>query len=793
MYMRECKRYSYFLALLAALLLVALAASGCKNAEAAKAEHLKRGQAYLKEKKFQEAGIEFRNVIQADDRHAEAHWGLAQAYEGLQHYQEAFDELKRVVDLDPKNLDARVKLGNFYLIGKATAEAEQLANDVLQKNPNHIEGNILMGSVRFAQDKREEAFKYLNHAVELDPNRVESYLSLARFYITTKEMGKAEETFKRAISINETAALPHIEYGKFLVQMDRREAAEAELKKATEVEPQNHDARFVLASFYLVNNQTDKAEEAYKALADLDKDSPDGRAVLADFYSSVGRLDDSVKVYQEIIAKSPEYVRGRYRLGEIMLMRGDIQGASTQAEEVLKKNGHDMQALLLRARIRMQSSQPGDLKAAIEDLKDVLKQEPNSRPGLYFMSEANLRSGQVEQARAFVGDLERYYPDYLPAKLMQVQINLAAGDPKMALRLSNEFIERLSKAAPDKDTSPQMLTELRSKVLTARASAELQLKDTKAARTDFSAARDAAPNDPGSYINLAAVALSENKTDEGIAFYERALAIDSSNFDALNGLINIYARQNKLGQAHERVDQALGAQPDKPSLHYLKAQVYGYEKNAQGAESELRRTLELDGNYLAAYSALGALFVNLNQQDRAIEEYRKIIERRPDNASAYTLIGMLEDSRGNHDAAIESYHKAVELDQNNAIAANNLAWSYASYGKGNLDEAVRLAQGVVQKYPEMPGFADTLGWVYYQKGLYAAAVEQFQKAVAKDDSNARQANGTPSPGYHYRLGLALAKKGDRQGARRELEQSLRIGQDKNFAEADDARKALATL
>jgi Flp pilus assembly protein TadD len=226
----------------------------------------------------------------------------------------------------------------------------------------------------------------------------------------------------------------------------------------------------------------------------------------------------------------------------------------------------------------------------------------------------------------------------------------------------------------------------------------------------------------------------------------------------------------------------------------LKAQVYGYDKNAQGAESELRRTLELDGNYLAAYSSLGALFVNLNQQDRAINEYRKIIEHKPDDASAYTLIGMLEDSRGNRDAAVENYRKAVELDQNNAIAANNLAWSYASSGKAdNLDEAVRLAQGVVQKYPDTPGFADTLGWVYYQKGLYAAAVEQFQKAVAKDESIARQSNAEPSPGYHYRLGLALSKQGDRAGARRELEQSLRLGEGKNFAEADDARKALATL
>jgi len=198
----------------------------------------------------------------------------------------------------------------------------------------------------------------------------------------------------------------------------------------------------------------------------------------------------------------------------------------------------------------------------------------------------------------------------------------------------------------------------------------------------------------------------------------------------------------------------------------------------------LRRTLEIEPNYLPAYFSLGALFVNMNQQERAINEYRKILEKRPDNASTYTLIGMLEDSRQNYDAAAESYRKALELDQNSAIAANNLAWLYATRGMGNLDEAVRLAQQIVQKYPEQNGFADTLGWVYYKKNLYGAAVEQLKKVVSRDQNSAT---------YNFHLGMALAGNGDKAGARRALEQALRLGEGKNFADADEARRTLATL
>jgi tetratricopeptide (TPR) repeat protein len=126
----------------------------------------------------------------------------------------------------------------------------------------------------------------------------------------------------------------------------------------------------------------------------------------------------------------------------------------------------------------------------------------------------------------------------------------------------------------------------------------------------------------------------------------------------------------------------LATYPNNASLHYLKAQAFGFERNSAQAEAELRKTLELDGNYIAAYSALGALFINTNQQDRAIAEYQKIVERRPDNATAYTLIGMLDDSRQNYDAAAESYRKALGQDQNAVIAANNLAWLYAGKRQG---------------------------------------------------------------------------------------------------------------
>lgn len=796
----ECRGYIYKTAFLCLLLAATISLAGCTNPEQAKAEHLQRGEAYLKDSKFQEASLEFRNAIQIDDNLVAAHWGLARAFEGLERIPEMIDSLRKTVNLDKnkENLEARIKLGNYYIAGSRSradivAEAERLAKEVLEKDPNHIEGHILMGSVLFTQNHQDQAFEQLNRAIEIDPKRVESYLSMARFYIFTRERDKAEELYKRAIGVNANSAVAHTEYGKFLAQGNRPEEAEAALRKAVEVGPTDRNAHFVLASFYLVNRQFDKAEQAYKALAALQPDRPESQAVLADFYSSINRTDEAVKIYQDILSKSPDFMQGRYRLAEIQLMRGDTQAANTQIEEALKKDKKDRQALLLRARLRAQSGQPDGLQSAIEDLNEVLVQEPNSQRALYFMARINLTLGHLDKARVFAAELEKNYPDYLPGKLMQLQLTLSGGDQKAAVTLANDLLQRLEKAAPDRENSPQLLAEIRERTHLARGTAQLQLRNFAAARSDFDMAKQIAPKDPQVYNSLALVALAENKPEEAVSSFESALNVDATNYDALNGLITLYARNKEIDKANARVDQAMTAYPNVAWLHFLKAQVYGFQQNATGLEQELNKAIQLDPNYLPAYSALATLYIRSKQEDRAIAEYRKITALRPDNATPYTLIGILEDQRKNYDAAAENYRKALEIDPNAVIAANNLAWLYAVTGKGNLDEALRLAQGVVQKNPNVAGFIDTLGWVLYKKNLHTAAVEQLRKAVAINEAESRTKNVPPSATYHYHLAMALRDKGDKEESRRELETAIRLSEKAPFAEIEDAKKVLASL
>ncbi|MDT7540259.1 MAG: hypothetical protein QOE33_163 [Acidobacteriota bacterium] len=794
---RECPRSGArrgLLLFLLATLALAAATSACKDPEKAKAEHITRGEAYLKDKKYQEASLEFRNAIQIDDRSGPAHWGMARAYEGMGQFQQALEELQRTTQLDQNNFDARTRLGNFYIVfyqqtkdAKWKDEATRLVEEVLQRDPNNIEGHILKGTILFANGDRQGALAELNHAVELNPRRVESQLGLALYYRQIGDNAKADEIYQHALSIDDTSSVAHLEYARFLVQQNHADKAEAQFRRAVEVDPENRDAHRTLVSFYIQQKQLDRAEQAARALAALDSDKAEGTATMGDFYSQIGRNDDAIRLFQETVSKFPDYLVGHYRLGELLLQKGDVAGASAQADEVLKKNANDKQALLLRARLRLGS---GDAKNAVEDLKQVLKQEPRDQSGLYFMADANLRLNQIDQARVFAGDLEKFYPDYLPAKLLQLQINLAAGDWKTVQQQSSDLLDKLNKATPGAGASAELITEVKAKTLTARGMSSLQLKNYAAATADLSAARDLQPNAAASYTNLAAAAGSQGKADESMQFYERALQLDATNFDALNGLFNLYAARGEFDKAHARVDQALAQKSDSAPLHFLKGQIYGRQQDARGAEGEMRRALEIDANFTPALNALAAIYIKTNQPDQALASLREWEAKRPDDTTPYVLTGMVEDKRQNFAAANDAYRKALSIRPDDIFSANNLAWNYAEHGGGNLDEAMRLAQGVVQKLQDEPGFADTLGWVYYKKGLYAAAVDQLQKAVDK-----AKAKGVDVPAYRLHLGQALASAGRKAEARQQLQQALAASKDNPLTpeQAEDARRTLATL
>jgi len=77
---------------------------------------------------------------------------------------------------------------------------------------------------------------------------------------------------------------------------------------------------------------------------------------------------------------------------------------------------------------------------------------------------------------------------------------------------------------------------------------------------------------------------------------------------------------------------------------------------------------------------------------------------------------------------------------------------------------------------------DTIGWIYYHKGLYDSAIAEFTDSLVKLADNAT---------VNYHLGMAYYKKGDKAKAKAQLEKALSLSD--KFDGADEARSVLGEL
>jgi len=167
-----------------------------------------------------------------------------------------------------------------------------------------------------------------------------------------------------------------------------------------------------------------------------------------------------------------------------------------------------------------------------------------------------------------------------------------------------------------------------------------------------------------------------------------------------------------------------------------------------------------------------------NRVDVARNEFDALVQRDGANAGARAMAAILTHVQGHVDDAVRRYQQTLDIAPRVAVVANNLAWIYAEQ-KQNLDLALDLAKGVTEQIPDYAEGWDTLGWVYQQKQLPHLAVVPFEKAVARDASNAT---------FRYHLGMALAGAGDVERARESLQMALKL--QPGFPEAQREIKAL---
>jgi tetratricopeptide (TPR) repeat protein len=123
--------------------------------------------------------------------------------------------------------------------------------------------------------------------------------------------------------------------------------------------------------------------------------------------------------------------------------------------------------------------------------------------------------------------------------------------------------------------------------------------------------------------------------------------------------------------------------------HLLRGEVLARKGNTDEGIVEFQKAIEMDSQYAAAYTSLGAAYGQKGMIEQSISASKKAIEQDPQNATAYYNLGNAFGKRGNYEEAFAAFFKAVELDPGYAGPHYGLAVCY--YATGHYELAVEHA------------------------------------------------------------------------------------------------------
>lgn len=104
------------------LFVAVLVLAGCGGADARKAKHLEKGQAFLAAERYDKARVEFRNALQIAPNDSNARYVNGVVDEKLGNPREAAQFYQGAIDSDADNVQARTALGRLFLFAGHPSE-----------------------------------------------------------------------------------------------------------------------------------------------------------------------------------------------------------------------------------------------------------------------------------------------------------------------------------------------------------------------------------------------------------------------------------------------------------------------------------------------------------------------------------------------------------------------------------------------------------------------------------------------------------------------------------------------
>jgi tetratricopeptide (TPR) repeat protein len=127
-----------------------------------------------------------------------------------------------------------------------------------------------------------------------------------------------------------------------------------------------------------------------------------------------------------------------------------------------------------------------------------------------------------------------------------------------------------------------------------------------------------------------------------------------------------------------------------------------------------------------------AVIYNITKRDRLADfELRKLLDSGYKTAEVYAALAFNCWEQKKINECISFYEMALQKDKDTLTAKNGLGYVLASVGR-DLSTAFKLCKEALKARPESAAFLDSMGWVYFQMGMYKQARDCLKLAQAKE-------------------------------------------------------------
>ena len=548
------------------------------------------------------------------------------------------------------------------------------------------------------------AEQVLRRLLERAPNDVEALGSLADLCRDSGRLAEADVLYGRALA--QTPGQLHLHFLRAEVRLDLGDVAGAEADTAAieAMAPLSFAALYPRARLLLLDGNADGALAAFEAAGKLIPTHPGTLLYGGVAAYAAGRVNLAEDWLLRALKEMPDNAQARLILGAIRF----AEQRYAEAEQYLRPlraqlPGNPAPRRLLAAVLIAK----GDAEQAATLLADLVSSQPDDPRTQLDLSIALVLSGAKDRGAEVLTGLVAEHPDYRPAYEYLVAFFMREAQWPQAVEWAERFVAQYPEDAGALFFSGEAL-----------------LGDGKreAALVAF---RDAIARDaghPAANLRLAAIALDAGDPAAAAGHFQQILAGDDGNLDALLGLAELAAADQRSDDAAALLARAVAAHPGALGPRLLLARLELARGRAQPAVDALQESappeLRRDQEYL---TLLAEALLAANAPQLAAEVARELVSLSPDSLPAYAVYAQILTSLDDKVALEDTLKQMLTIDPEHVPTRLELVRLQIATERFEVGE--RMLAPLLEDLDRPPG-------VDFLYGLILTATDRAAQAVA---------------------------------------------------------------